>query len=355
MHRKEKTPSGFTLLELLVVISIVALLISLVLPAVSKARRSGRALVCAANMRQIGTLTSSYATDYADMLYGLHYQRGMSRAPSGLTEDEATRVLAAPDDNQAQIIEATRLLRDVAEDAAFEPEIGNWIASPVSSVWSLAKHANLTLPSKVFICPEHAVQLRWLDADAFASDAPNLAALGQPPFRRRARYWSSYMGTAAMWQRDVGSPSVLPHRNQRGFSGHENPSVRLGRRRLTDVSFPSQKVASFDMQDRHSARVQMFYAEQEASQPLLFFDASVSTHATRDANFSGDPATWYLTLGGFPLQVRTPYVPIAALGDAPPRRPATSSGYDTRYWYTVGGLRGIDVKGPAVSTVTWTP
>lgn len=55
---------GFTLVELLVVIGIIALLISVLLPALNKARQSADRTVCASNMRQLGILWHLYANEY---------------------------------------------------------------------------------------------------------------------------------------------------------------------------------------------------------------------------------------------------------------------------------------------------
>jgi prepilin-type N-terminal cleavage/methylation domain-containing protein/prepilin-type processing-associated H-X9-DG protein len=63
-----KLRRGFTLIELLVVIAVIALLMAILLPALSRAREQGKSTRCLSNLKQIGIAMHAYATDYSYLL-----------------------------------------------------------------------------------------------------------------------------------------------------------------------------------------------------------------------------------------------------------------------------------------------
>ncbi len=58
--KSSSSEAGFTVIELLVVISIIALLIALLLPALQRVRKQARAIVCQTNLKQWGTTLALY-------------------------------------------------------------------------------------------------------------------------------------------------------------------------------------------------------------------------------------------------------------------------------------------------------
>jgi prepilin-type N-terminal cleavage/methylation domain-containing protein len=114
---------GFTLVELLVVIGIIALLISILLPALNRARRQAKSVQCLSNLRQLGMGIMAYAN-----------QNGGAIVPTIVWNGSAT---GGHDDSWAILLVATQCLPN--------PHV-----SATSSAYA----------SGIFVCPEIA-EILW--------------------------------------------------------------------------------------------------------------------------------------------------------------------------------------------------
>jgi len=106
-----ETKRGFTLVELLVVIGIIAVLISILLPSLSKARQSAQQIACMSNLKQLGLAFAQYTNEY-NRYPTFRWPQALNTYVNGalLSDHSADFPSAVPDDGSDTVLEKVRPL-----------------------------------------------------------------------------------------------------------------------------------------------------------------------------------------------------------------------------------------------------
>ena len=195
---KNRTRGAFTLVELLVVIGIIALLIAILLPALSRARKQGQWAVCLSNMRSIGQAMLLYSND----------NRGYLPRPAS------------------------------GANGAFQDDFINWLQPPAYAGQTfpfndscLAKHLNLQNDKlkAIFRCP---------------ADVPD----DRPPQAGRTTY-GTYLFSYSLndewscWDYTHVPPSLPPPSNLTSYpGGFLSPQATAPRKKLSAVIHGAEKI-----------------------------------------------------------------------------------------------------------------
>lgn len=184
-HRR----SAFTLVELLVVITIIGMLVALLLPAVQRARESGRQAQCLNNLKQLSIAMISYESS-----------RGQYPGQCQLVKRGQTEYLAARDtDNNGKlevynetkanawsISWAAMLLPRMERQDIWDKLVDRTADSGVSSGLSMESF-EIIRPIESFVCP----------SDTDARSVADRAAL-------------TYIANSGAWDRDTGYNFLMP-------------------------------------------------------------------------------------------------------------------------------------------------
>lgn len=335
---------AFTLIELLLVVSIIALLIGILLPAISGARRTARLGVCQSNLRQQGIAMNTYGADFKDQLFSYSWRAGMARS-------EYSDLNNATNDADAACNQMTDIIRRQGErDAASTPPITPGTLFPYLrySHLVLQDYLGTRLPDPTVACPEDRNQAMW-SRDPFGYDAgkyqPNFGTGGS---NWRWPYRSNYWIPVAAFDNNAPGARIRPY-DYSQMNMATGPNVRFGNRKLTEVAFPGQKVFMYEQFGRHTTGkfdYQTYFGFDSARVVVQFFDNSVSLRNMRDANRgNANP--------GIPNSAANTTA-YNANGTTPdPAAPNGSTPSFVRFSYTRGGLQGVDFGGKEILTTRY--
>lgn len=326
---------AFTLVELLVSLAVIALLVAILLPALSEARRAGRMAVCQSNLRQFATATGTYAVDFKDWIWSFNWSR--PTCPSDFAD-----LRNASSNVEATSNQAVDIIRRNSPIEPNFPRTGGWIPSVEFSHLVLLDYLARRLPEPICACPEDANLRDWqrdiagFNAGAFGPNQPSPVGV----FRAKP-YSCTYEVNPAAYDANL-TPTTRIHQAEWQYGYYVYTNSRFGGLLLSSVSYPAQKVHMSDTHQRHFRRP-LFYALRSARQPILHFDASVVVRRTSDANRGWDP--WIPAANQATIFWYRPYT------YDPPTSDGTNQELVTGFYrWTRAGINGVDFGGREVNT-----
>ncbi|MEK6675297.1 MAG: hypothetical protein AABZ47_06530, partial [Planctomycetota bacterium] len=162
----------------LVVIAIIALLISILLPSLSRARELSKRLVCASNVKGIGTSAKIYANENAE-------RWPVPAFRNGFIDGEGIEFTKADNGRMGSGQIGYKRLEQTTSETPMIPNAGSVEVSVTRAYWMLVRSGDITTTQ--FICPSSGAEIATGDIEEFYDfdDTKNISYGYQVPFGPR--------------------------------------------------------------------------------------------------------------------------------------------------------------------------
>lgn len=275
-------PLGFTLIELLVVVAVIAILISLVVPAIGKAMNSAKTMKCMVQMRSIGQVGAVYGADHNDTIFTLDDEYEFT------PDDDDYNLLGYTDgvySIRSRMAHARALVRERLGDHVGDVGVVN---DPVLLTYLVLYDYLLAenIERDGVVCPSDDYLLRVREENLNAGFV-NVGEGDSEDAVRYARMVTSYKPVYFTYTK--ASLGLLNPTNFLEIAVTPHGVFDFtDRRYFPEVSHPSGKVWMHELYQRHFGKAYV-YAHDEVRLPLLMFDGSVAIRRTGDANYGASP------------------------------------------------------------------
>ncbi len=311
---------AFTIIELLVVVSIIALLVGILLPAIQRARDQAKQAISTTNLKNLGTAHANYAAEWSDRQFTLADDNLATYGSSGASAiagyDAAHGSAGTASWHPPPILGwghsgGGYIFYRYFQDPGAPSAGGNsvFIQPIVFSGSGLGGFGSFRLPNvrqfnqyvsgrfydKIFYAPKDTVVIEALDAcfqdpgEYAINCTPEVEDFGDAP------YWSSYcLSPAAMF-----SPDVMRNIDRGGWQSPWSLGAGFRSPAMSQALYPSLKTHMLEHHWLQSRRAECnpnydpgfyegcepyyFNMAWESAPAALFYDGHVESVGTRDA------------------------------------------------------------------------